>query len=189
MDNKIDQRTMLTKRLLKDSFVKLLKEKSIYKITVREICEVAEINRSTFYRYYDDQFALLGEMETQILQELYTSLEKSLKSNQKNSYLLLNLILSKLEEDVAFSILLVNNNVDAEFPNRLLNSPQIREYLVYQLQIRNHVLSEVEIDYIVVFLTYGCYRIIQKWLNNPKREPVNVMAKTMSIFINKVIGS
>ena len=56
MFEKEDQRVMLTKRLLKDSLVSLLKEKTIFKITIRELCDTAGINRSTFYKYYDSQY-------------------------------------------------------------------------------------------------------------------------------------
>ena len=76
MKKREDQRITLTKKLLRDSLVELLNEKSIYKITIRELCEVAGINRSTFYRYYENQFSLLGEMEGEIVDIIYFNLAK-----------------------------------------------------------------------------------------------------------------
>lgn len=42
------------------------KAKPVSKITVREICELAEINRSTFYAHYTDVYDLFDKVERQI---------------------------------------------------------------------------------------------------------------------------
>jgi AcrR family transcriptional regulator len=51
------------KKLLKDSLIRLLQQGSIHRISVREICDRAGINRTTFYKYYGSQYDLLGDME------------------------------------------------------------------------------------------------------------------------------
>ena len=48
----MDRRVKYTKKIIKDTFLNLLKEKEISKITVSEICKLSDINRATFYRYY-----------------------------------------------------------------------------------------------------------------------------------------
>ncbi len=48
----MNQRVMLTKRLIKESLLKILKSKKIHQVSVKELCIGAEINRSTFYEYY-----------------------------------------------------------------------------------------------------------------------------------------
>lgn len=42
-----------------DSFWTLLNEKSLDKITVKDVIELAEINRNTFYYHFEDLYALL----------------------------------------------------------------------------------------------------------------------------------
>ena len=42
--------------------LKLLEEKSIDKITVKDICERCEINRNTFYYYFSDIYEVLEAM-------------------------------------------------------------------------------------------------------------------------------
>ena len=56
---KTDARIRYTQRILKESFLTLLKQKPVNKITVKEVCEIAELNRATFYAHYSDCFALL----------------------------------------------------------------------------------------------------------------------------------
>ena len=56
MNTKNNQRTRLSKMLLKNALMDLLKEKgSVEKISVRELCSVAELNRSTFYAHYNEK--------------------------------------------------------------------------------------------------------------------------------------
>ena len=51
---KTDARVRYTVHMIQNIFLELLKEKPVAKITVKEICERAEINRSTFYKHYQD---------------------------------------------------------------------------------------------------------------------------------------
>ena len=44
---KEDRRTKYTRQAIKDTFLALLEKKSFSKITVTEICKLAEINRGT----------------------------------------------------------------------------------------------------------------------------------------------
>ena len=49
-----------TKKAIKDSFIKLLNEKPLKQITVRDIVEECQINRNTFYYHFEDIPSLLG---------------------------------------------------------------------------------------------------------------------------------
>ena len=61
MDNKKDnQRVKITKKIIKNTLVDMLEDMDINKITVSSLCKRAEINRSTFYNYYDDIYDLLS---------------------------------------------------------------------------------------------------------------------------------
>ena len=72
---KIDARIRYTRRVLKDAFLTLLKQKPVNKITVKEVCELAELNRATFYTHYSDCFALLESIEQDILDAFLSSIK------------------------------------------------------------------------------------------------------------------
>ena len=58
----IDPRIIRSRRMLMDSFVKLLREKEFEDISVQEIADEATLNRNTFYLHYPDKSALLQAM-------------------------------------------------------------------------------------------------------------------------------
>lgn len=70
MNKKDNRRVVMTKRIIKDVFIEMLEKKSIQKIYVRELCVKADINRSTFYKYYESQYDLLAEIENDLLIEI-----------------------------------------------------------------------------------------------------------------------
>ena len=59
-----------TKQILTDAFWKLYREKSIDKITVREITQLAGYNRSTFYEYFCDVYDVLQQLENSLMEKL-----------------------------------------------------------------------------------------------------------------------
>ena len=71
-----NQRRTLTKRLLKESLIELLKEKDIRKINITELCRAAGINRTTFYCHYSNQYAVLNAKENTMLRELQAILDR-----------------------------------------------------------------------------------------------------------------
>lgn len=51
-----------TKKMIRKEFIKMLNERTLNKITVKDIAAACEINRNTFYYYYTDIYALLSEL-------------------------------------------------------------------------------------------------------------------------------
>ena len=73
---KMDARVRYTKMMLKQALLDLMQHKPVNKITVKEICERAELNRATFYAHYSDCFDLLESIE----EELFGQFERSMQS-------------------------------------------------------------------------------------------------------------
>lgn len=72
---KLDARKRYTQKVLKQSFLTLLKDKPVNKITVKEVCALAQLNRATFYAHYSDCFDLMESIE----QELIDAFAKSMR--------------------------------------------------------------------------------------------------------------
>ena len=69
MAEKKEYRSALrSRRFIRQSFMELLKEKKLEKITVTDIVNRADINRSTFYAHYADVRALMEEMQQEVVE-------------------------------------------------------------------------------------------------------------------------
>ena len=66
-----DRRIRYTKQTIRDSLFELMKETPVEKITVKELCAAADINRATFYAHYDTLTTLLEEIEVEKSRELF----------------------------------------------------------------------------------------------------------------------
>ena len=69
-----DHRVRVTRMLLRKAFLELLSRKPIQSISVRELCEEAGINRSTFYAHYKDVYDLREQIETEMLSDFQEAL-------------------------------------------------------------------------------------------------------------------
>ena len=62
----VDRRVRKTRRQLRECLITLLKEKKVQDITVRELTDMADLNRGTFYLHYKDVFDLLEKTEAEL---------------------------------------------------------------------------------------------------------------------------
>ena len=167
----ITQRVRLTKSLLKGALTDLLKEKDLVKISVRELCDIAQINRTTFYKYYGSQFDLFSEME----EDLFIEIEKNLvvSANMDPGIIrqrFINLLIY-FQNNREFCQILINTNTDNNFPEKLLNFHPIKDYLNYLIASNRY--TESQASYVYDFIVHGGYQIARDWLNKEERERNN----------------
>lgn len=72
----MDIRIAKTRRSIINAFLELRAGKAIEKITVKELCEKAMINKSTFYSHFADLYALSEDLETQTANDILASLDR-----------------------------------------------------------------------------------------------------------------
>ena len=170
MDKKEDRRIALTKRMLKEALIEILKEKDIYHISIRELCEKADVNRTTFYKYYGSQFDLLSDMEEDMIVFVTEILEHG-KGNLED------IIISAaeyLESNIDFARLIINNNVDPEFPERLFSIESVMSSALNNFERKE---TKLTFEYAYTYCTYGAFSVFCKWLNKNNRESPEEIAK------------
>ena len=70
MEKKTDRRVRKTKAQLRAGLAKLMQTKSIKEITVKELVDEVDINRSTFYLHYTDIYQMLESIEDELEGEI-----------------------------------------------------------------------------------------------------------------------
>jgi len=176
-----NQRVRITKKMLKDSLIRLLRNGSIHKIFVKDICEAAQVNRTTFYKYYGSQYDLLAEMEDDVLSQISSCL--NLDQDVIDSTQLLTGILTFIDGNIDLCRLLLNNNVDPDFPEKLFALQSIWDLLSKQSELE---YGTGEFEYFFDFMVNGGFGVMKKWINKDNREPPAEIAALLSGFIMKL---
>ncbi len=70
----MDLRKKKSEKAITDAFLALRARKPLEKITVRELCQRAQVNRSTFYAHYQDVYDLSDRLENQAVQAVLASI-------------------------------------------------------------------------------------------------------------------
>ena len=156
-----NQRVRLTKRMLKEALIRLLEQKPIEKITVHELCAEAEINRTTFYKYYGSQFDLMDDMQEDFLRELETSMRE-----KERPVSLLN-ILTYIDNHRVFCTTLLRSATDNGLLGKIFSLSLITQQLEAQTAPRYEGYRN---GYVKEFVIYGCYSIIRRWLMSENPE-------------------
>lgn len=77
-EQRIDLRIVKTRENIKRAFQSLIKEKTFSKITVTNIIEESKINRSTFYKHYQDKYELRESLIKETLDDFHDNIDLSL---------------------------------------------------------------------------------------------------------------
>ncbi|MGM0921350.1 MULTISPECIES: TetR/AcrR family transcriptional regulator [Metabacillus] len=67
---KVDRRILKSQEAIKNAFIELMSEKDFDKITVKDICDGANVGNRTFYLHYLDKFDLLDKLIEEYINEL-----------------------------------------------------------------------------------------------------------------------
>ena len=91
MQKKTDRRVRKTKTQLRNGLAMLMKEKSVGEITVKELVDQVDINRSTFYLHYPDISGLLYEIENDLAEEMERAIrEHPIEKREDNGFYFLS---------------------------------------------------------------------------------------------------
>jgi len=150
----MNQRVMLTKRLLKDSLLSLLESRSIDAISIKELCLSAGINRSTFYAHYDSVRSVLAEIENGIIEDV----KKICQSKRYGTHEKLVRVCDHLYKMKSVELILFKNNAGE-------NLSDIFDTMDIELrQVRRIKYSKEEEELILSFFNYGMFNLIKTWL-------------------------
>ena len=173
---KNDVRTRYTKNIIRTVFLQLLKEKPVNKITVKEICDRAEINRGTFYKHYLDVYDLMESLEAEALDTVET-LIASLETDGPRQTLLQ--ILKTLKENKELINSLSRNMTNNHFIIQM--SSCCMKYVV-PLLTSGQTDDLAANNYAYSYVVGGTSSIIEQWfVTNMKETPEELATIIMTL--------
>lgn len=173
-----DRRTKYTKMVLRESLIELMKEQHISKVTVKELCEKADINRSTFYAHYRDQYDLLHQLEQGVLADLKDYLRDQNPAGADEDFRdTLVGICTYAKENVDLFEVLLSENSDLSFQNHVIEISRIMN-LDYSIGYDPRLFS-----YLETMCAEGAISAVKKWLRDGTPETSEYMADLILRFL------
>lgn len=163
---KTDARVRYTTMVIRRSFLKLLETKPVRRITVKEICDLAEINRATFYVHYRDAFDLLEQIENELFASVYKSIAE--ESAVLDPELMTRRIFGVIEENADLCRILFSENGDGLFLRRIL--VQLRDRFTADWQQQHPQANSAQLHSLYAFVTGGAAAVIEEWVRTGMQE-------------------
>ena len=183
---KEDRRVRRTKKLLTQALTELMQRKQVQEITVRELTELADMNRGTFYLYYKDIYDMLESIEDNMFNALNEILERHEQENvvQQAGTILMDL-LEFIRENQEMVRLLLSPHGDMNFLHRL--NDVLREKSLRAFRKVEPDAGEDLFDYQYSFIVFGTAGLIRAWVNRGCQEPAEQMARMAEEMIRNGI--
>lgn len=183
MEHNKDKRVIRTKALLIRSLSALMKQKNIKDITVKELCEYADINRGTFYLHYKDIYDMLDSIEQELSEKFLQIFQKyNSETNEDFPYPLFLEIFKLVDDNAELFRVLIGPNGDISFIMKIF-----KLYNIHCLQSEFNKLSpQFSMDqvYYSNFILYGCVGLIEQWLSRDTKESPEKMAELITKLVS-----
>ena len=170
----MDRRVKYTKATIEDTFLNLLEKKDIGSITVTEICEKADINRATFYRYYIDIYDLLKNIQDSFIDEIKAS-NAMIYLKDYTVYNFTKEILEIFYHNKQLVKILFDTNNSIYFITEVLEVAYEKASSKWFNSFPE--MDESEIEYAAVYVFNGALGVINYWIKNNFDKDIDEVSK------------
>jgi AcrR family transcriptional regulator len=183
LSEKQNRKIRYTKMVLHNSLMELMKTKNVLRITIKDLCDTADICRTTFYAHYKDQYDLLEQVQEETLAYFEDTLKEfdtatnSPNSNQKNQKIAEEVLQHIANNSNSIQVLLSENG-SIDFQKKIFGRITKR----FQQLRKNHIGKagdEKKEAYYSVFVVHGAIALIQYWLKTNMDMTVPEIAKML----------
>ena len=148
-----DRRTKYTKSVIRQALFELMKDRPINKITVTDICKTADINRSTFYSYYEDVYALLTSIQNDLFEDVVFTL------STENWF---EDLLKLVDDNKDLCQVLLGPHGDASFIRQLIYLGYENSIKVWKEKYPN--ATPDLLDYFYAYMSSGVIGVLENWV-------------------------
>ena len=183
-----------TKRRLREGLLRLMEEKPINEISVKELTDLVDVNRGTFYFHYQDIYDLLRAMED----EFFVQFDRTLTERKPFSdsepltgrgtavspYL--HAIFTFLDENRSFCRIMLSPHGDMQFVDRVKERVDSQRRLFWQIIAPG--ADELRYGIYNAFIINGCIGLIQEWVNDRRDLTVESISELTATLILASVG-
>lgn len=172
-----ERRVRRTRTMILNGFVQLMQQKPVKDISVRELADLVDINRSTFYLHYTDIYDLLEQTENNLMEQFLSIID----SNQQSTTLQefsekLEQFFTVLSENQPLCRALMSPNGDIAFIRKLEKLIAENGTKTLRMISDEEELDAQDLKYVTSFFLSGCVGMIDIWLQNNCKQTAQHMA-------------
>lgn len=158
------RRTRYTRQAMQDALIEFLSDRPLNAITVKALCEQADVNRSTFYAHYDSIEELLHDVEDETMDWVTATLDQlQQQSDSAGIERIIEQICHYIADNRNHLQVLMSPKADVGFQQRLLELIYSRRGVAEQMQSQAHDAAEAQMR--MRFVVSGSIGLIQYWLS------------------------
>ena len=181
---KENRRVRLTKQMIQDSLIELLDVKPIEKISISELCQLADINRTTFYNHYGSQYDVLNEVGENIASRIMRSAAQESECVSFSIKTQVSLICHYLQEHSAEANILLKHFTADDTVIRDMLLKRLSEGRI-QYSSFTERYDENAKKLLFHFLIHGLYNLIRCWiLEGINKTPEDIGALAADIALH-----
>lgn len=185
MSDKTDRRVRKTKATIRAGLMTLMQSKSIKEITIKELVDEVDINRSTFYLHYTDIYQLLKSIEEELLEEIIHVIDTHpLLLSTENTLTFIEDIFLILDRNRDICCTLMGPNGDISFFRKM---EQIIEEKGLEVLTPMFPSDLDDLKYSYSFCLSGCMGLMKTWLLGKTNESSEHMSKLTSQMITSAM--
>lgn len=174
-DMKTDARVRYTRMVIENTFLELLQEKPVSRITVAEICRRSHINRTTFYHHYMDPLDLMERLEEELLESVRSLISQ--KSYTDITAVFCEVLVALKENGGRYKAL-ASAHGDTSLPGRIF---ALCHDTIFPLVCNRYPhLDRVQQNLLYRYITQGFSGTVGYWLENDMEEPAEKIAEFAS---------
>ena len=173
-----DRRVQYTKQTIKDSLFELMTAMPFEQITVKALCEKADINRATFYSHYETMDSLLEEIELEKSNELFERLD-GIMTDEDHLRSALVRVVRYLKQHSALREIFLNRSIAGKGLSHLLHTHQ--QHTIEFMVSAGH-MAPIQAELIFTFIISGIKEVLKKWFDDGMKDEKQ-MIETMVKFI------
>ena len=177
-----NRRVRMTKRLMKDALLELLEQTELSGISVTAICEAADVNRSTFYHYYNSPSDLLGEIEQEVLDRIPAPPVPLNRQGEESLLRATTAFFDYVKENERVFHILFSESANAGFSSRMVN-----------LLCAQHIpgienADELSSELIRRYVANGTVGMLREWIDTGFPNSSREIAEMMYYLSRKITG-
>ena len=184
-----DHRVRVTKMLIRRAFTDMIGKMSIERISVKELCQRAGINRGTFYAHYTDIYDLRDKLEQEMMADFQQALEplQQAEAGMDMQLEISTAIFRCVKDNADICAVILGPYGDTDFAVRVLDLGWEKCLNVHAAHFPGIPASKLE--YFYAFISAGCIGLLRKWLDGGMRTSVEELARASQGLMMRGFGS